>query len=169
MGVFDLPQAEGRYDEASIMREALEHPIGTPRLRDLARPGQRVVIVTSDLTRPCPSQKLLPLVLTELAAAGVPERSVTVVVALGLHRPMTNAELETALGADVFQHVRIVNHDPADTTRLGVTTGGTPVEIFRLVVEADLRVCLGNLELHYFAGYSGGPKRSSPAVPLRPQ
>jgi len=74
------------------LREALAKPVGTLRLREMVRPGPRVVIVTSDLTRPWPSERLLPPVLDELAAAGIPADDVTVVMALGLHRPMTEAE-----------------------------------------------------------------------------
>jgi nickel-dependent lactate racemase len=154
--------------EADLLAEALANPIGTRPLRDLARAGQKVVIVTSDLTRPCPSQRLLPQVLDELAAAGVPDADITVVLALGLHRPMTAAEIEAAVGHDVARRVRVLNHDPADVVRLGVTSYGTPVELFRPVVEADLRVCLGNLELHYFAGYSGGAKAILPGCASRP-
>lgn len=173
-------------DEAKLLRDALVRPIGAsgmpgPRLRDLAaaklrpdratpadiHPGKKVVIVTSDLTRPCPTDRLLPPVLDELDAAGIPDGDITVVMALGLHRTMTEAEMETAVGPEVYRRVRVVNHDPADTVRLGVTSAGTPVEIFRLVVEADFRICLGNLELHYFAGYSGGAKAILPGCASR--
>jgi len=149
-------------DENALVHAALERPIGTPRLRDVARAGQAVAIVISDLTRPCPSERLLPLILEELGAAGTPDDDVTIVAALGLHRPMSPAELEAAVGTDVYRRVRVLNHDPDDTVCLGVTSAGTPVEFFRPVVEADLRVCLGNLELHYFAGYSGGAKAIFP-------
>jgi len=147
---------------AAQLGEALAQPVGSPRLCELARPGQKVVIITSDLTRPCPSATLLPPVLGELAAAGVAEHNVTIVVALGLHRAMTAAELSATVGPDVYRRLRVLNHDPADTIRLGVTSRGTPVEILRPVVEADLRVCLGNLEFHYFVGYSGGAKAILP-------
>ena len=162
LGVFEPlpPQAQG--DERELVRRALDHPVGTPRLRELARPGQKVVIVTSDLTRPCPSDRLLPPVLDELHAAGIPDRDITIVIALGLHRPMTPEELEAAVGADVYRRVRVINHDPTHTVPLGVTSRGTPVEIFRPVVEATLRICLGNLEFHYFVGYSGGAKAILP-------
>jgi nickel-dependent lactate racemase len=100
--------------------------------------------------------------LDELSAAGVPDQDILTIVALGLHRPMTTPELESAVGAGVYRRVRVVNHDPVDTVRLGVTSAGTPVELFRPLVEADLLVCLGNLELHYFAGYSGGAKAILP-------
>jgi nickel-dependent lactate racemase len=154
-------------EEGALLRQALAQPIGTPRLRDLARPEQRVVIVTSDLTRPCPSDRLLPPLLQELAAAGVPDANILIVVALGLHRSMSESELETTVGSDVYRRVRVVNHDPENTVRLGSTSFGTPVEIFRPVVEADLRVCVGNLELHYFVGYSGGAKAVLPGCASR--
>jgi nickel-dependent lactate racemase len=75
---------------------------------------------------------------------------------------MTDGEMERAVGREVFERVRVINHRPAETVSLGVTSGSTPVALFRPVVEADLRVCLGNLELHYFAGYSGGAKAIFP-------
>jgi nickel-dependent lactate racemase len=149
-------------DEALVLREVLAQPIGTPRLRQLAQAGQKVAIVISDLTRPCPSERLLPAVLDELTAACVPDEDITVIAALGLHRPMTEPELTAAAGEGVYRRVRVVNHDPSDTLPLGVTSAGTPVELFRPLVEADLRVCVGNLEFHYFAGFSGGAKAILP-------
>ncbi|MFN2292562.1 MAG: nickel-dependent lactate racemase [Anaerolineae bacterium] len=154
-------------DEQTLLAEALAQPIGTPRLRELARPGQKVTLITSDLTRPCPSDRLLPPVLEELAEAGVADDDITIVMALGLHRPMTEDEMEAAVGSEVYARFRVVNHDPEDTLYLGHTPAGTPVEIYRSVVEADLRVCLGNLELHYFAGYSGGAKAILPGCASR--
>jgi len=165
--VLEPKRGDAVIDEAALLHEALANPIGVARLRELIQPGQKVVLVTSDLTRPCPSERLLPPVLDELTAAGVPDEDVTVVMALGLHRPMTQAEIEQAVGSAVCRRVRVINHDPADCVRLGVTSAGTPVEIFRPLVEADFRVCLGNLELHYFAGYSGGAKAILPGCASR--
>jgi nickel-dependent lactate racemase len=126
-----------------------------------------VAIVTSDLTRPCPSDRLLPYLLEELAAAGVDDTGITVVIALGLHRAMTREELEQAVGPKVYRRVKVINHNPQDVVRLGQTSRGTPVEIFRPVVDADIRICVGNLELHYFAGYSGGAKAIVPGCASR--
>jgi nickel-dependent lactate racemase len=162
LGVLEPRRPGQPPDESALVRKALAEPIGTPRLRDLAQPGQRVVIVTSDLTRPCPSERLLPQLLDELQAAGVPDSDMVVVLALGLHRPMTDVEMEAAVGTDVYRRVRVINHDPLDVVQLGTTSRGTPVEIARAVVEADQRVCVANLELHYFAGYSGGAKAILP-------
>lgn len=162
LGIY-RPQTDERVlNENALVREALEKPICSPPLRDLVQPGQKIAIVTSDLTRPCPSDRLLPLILEELAASGIPDADVTVVIALGLHRPMSAGELEAAVGADVYRRVAVINHDPRDTVRLGITAAGTPVEIFRPVVESDVRICLGNVELHYFVGYSGGAKAILP-------
>jgi nickel-dependent lactate racemase len=162
MGVLRPPVIEEKGDEQELIRAALANPISSPRLCEMVRPGQKVVIVTSDLTRPCPSERMLPPLLDELATAGVADGDITIVIALGLHRPMSPAELEQAVGKEIYRRVRVINHDPKDTVRLGITSFGTPVEIFRPVVEADIRVCLGNLELHYFAGFSGGAKAILP-------
>jgi nickel-dependent lactate racemase len=155
------PPSEG------LLRNALDQPIASRPLRQLGRPGQRVAIVTSDLTRPCPSDRLIPVILEELGTAGVRDEDITIVMALGLHRPMSQPEMEAALGHDAFRRVHVINHDASDVVRLGITSAGTPIEIFRPVVEADLRICLGNLELHYFAGYSGGAKAIMPGCASR--
>lgn len=149
-------------DEAYTVYNALAKPLGTACLRDLVHRGQRVVIVTSDRTRPCPSKKMIPPVIAELAAAGVAETDITVVIALGLHHQLSDSQIESLIGGELFRRVRAINHDPNQTVRLGSTSYGTPVEIFKPVVEADFRICLGNVEYHYLAGYSGGAKAILP-------
>jgi lactate racemase len=167
LGVYQIAAQQSVADEATLLHEALAHPIGSARLREIAAPGQRVAIVISDLTRPCPAEKMLPAVLDDLNDAGVRDADITVISALGLHRPMSEAELEVAVGPAIYRRVSVVNHDPADTIHLGQTTRGTPVELFRPLVEADVRVCLGNLEFHYFAGFSGGAKAILPGCASR--
>ncbi len=149
---------------ADAVRYALEHPIGTGHLRDLVRPGMKVAIVTSDISRPLPSYDVLPSVLDELYAGGVDKDDITVVLALGSHRHHTKEEQERLVGERCFKEVRVVDSDPDDCVHMGTTKSGTPVDIFRTVVEADFRVCLGNIEFHYFAGYSGGAKAIMPGV-----
>ena len=158
---------EGAYDEGRLLAEAMAHPIGSPPLREMVHPGQVVAIVASDLTRPCPSEKLLPLIMAELQAAQIPDQDIFIVVGLGLHRPMTEAELRQAFSAEIQKRYKIFNHDPEDTVSLGFTTRGTPVEFFRPLVEADMRICLGNIEFHYFAGFSGGAKAILPGCSSR--
>ncbi len=162
LGVFEPKKADVSSDVPAMLLQALEKPIGTPRLSEIAKCGQKVAIVTSDFSRPCPSDQLIPPILAELNKSGVPDEDIFVAIALGLHRPMTESEIEAMVGAEVYNRVRVVNHDLNNTVRIGVTSAGTPVEFFRPLVEADLRVCLGNLEFHYFAGYSGGAKAILP-------
>lgn len=143
---------------------ALEHPIGTPRLRDMAKAGQKVAIVTSDISRPLPSWELMPLVLDELYEGGVSREDITVVLALGSHRKHTEEEIIHLVGERCYGEVKCLDSDPEDCVHLGVTQNGTPVDITRIVSEADFRICLGNIEFHYFAGYSGGAKAIMPGV-----
>lgn len=149
------------------VRRALADPIGTPRLRDIVKPGEKIAIVTSDVTRPLPSYKVLPAVLDELAAAGVDLADVCVVFGLGSHRKQTTEEMKKLVGADVFARVRCLDGDPADCVHLGATALGTPVDITRVVAEADRRIGVANIEYHYFAGYSGGAKSIMPGVSTR--
>lgn len=142
---------------------ALAAPIGCRPLRELVRPGMRPVIVTSDITRPCPTAAMLGPVLDELAQGGVGAADVTVVFGLGTHRKHTPAEQAQLLGEHCGR-VRCCDSDPDDTVQVGVTSRGTPVEAFRPVVEADFRIALGVVEHHYFAGYSGGYKALVPGV-----
>lgn len=151
-------------DEQEV-RRALEHPIGSSRLSELVSPGERVVIVTSDITRPMPSYRVLPEVIEELARGGVAKRDITVILALGSHRKHTEEEKEALVGTSVYQsEVKILDSDMNECIRLGMCRNGTPVDLFRPVVEADRRICLGNIEYHYFAGYSGGIKALMPGV-----
>jgi nickel-dependent lactate racemase len=162
LGVFRPQAAADTASEESLISESMANPIGTPSLREMVKRGQKIAIVTSDLTRPTPSVRLLPAILEELAAAGIPDEEVFIVMALGLHRPMSEEEIERALSPQIKRRFRVYNHDVNDTLRLGITSAGTPVEIFRPLVEADFRICLGNIEFHYFAGYSGGAKAVFP-------
>lgn len=151
--------------EAEV-RRALSQPIGSAPLREIVRPGETVAIVTSDITRPCPTWKLLPPVLEELYAAGVRPADITLVFALGSHRRHTEAEQKNLAGA-AWGQIACRDSDPADCVHLGVTSRGTPVDIDRVVASADRRICLGNIEYHYFAGYSGGAKAIMPGVSTR--
>ncbi len=158
--------AEGPRGQAAVIH-ALQNPIGTPRAGAIVRPGERVAIVTSDITRPFPAWQVLPPLLDELAAAGVAMADVCVVFALGSHRRHTEAEMRKLVSDPVFERVRCIDHDPGDSVRMGVSARGTPYDVFRPVAEADRRICLGNIEYHYFAGYSGGAKAIMPGVCTR--
>lgn len=149
------------------VRRALANPVGTPALKEIVKAGETVAIVTSDITRPMPTYKVMPALLDELYEAGIRPEDITLVFALGSHRPHTEAEMRKLAGERAFSEIRCVDSDAADCVHLGVTTAGTPVDITRTVAEADRRICLGNIEYHYFAGYSGGAKAIMPGVSTR--
>ena len=152
--------------EEEVVR-SLKNPIGTPRLKDMVKKGQKIAIITSDITRPMPSYKVIPHVLDELHEAGIPNEDITVVFALGSHGGHTEERMRHMVGDKVFETVRCIDSDMNDTKHLGTTSRGTPVDIFTPVAEADFKICMGNIEYHYFAGYSGGAKAIMPGVSTR--
>ena len=157
----------GVDDEPGALRAALRAPIELPPLQALARPDDTVVIVHSDLTRPAPNDRMLPVILDELAEAGVPAERITLLNATGLHRPNTEAELRQMLGDRIVDGYRCVNHDAhahADLRFLGHTPGGAEVRLNRRYVDASLRITTGFIEPHFFAGFSGGAKSVLPGV-----
>ena len=146
--------------------QGLENPIGSKPLRQIVTKGQKVVIVTSDITRPMPSYLVLPLVLKELNDGGIPDSDITVVFALGSHRAHTEEEKKKLVGEEVYNRVTCVD-SKGEFVHMGTTSRGTPVDICKTVADADIRICLGNIEFHYFAGYSGGAKAIMPGVSTR--
>lgn len=146
------------------VRYALDHPIGSARLRDMITSGQRVAVITSDISRPLPSSEVLPAVLDELYEAGVLPENVTVIFGLGSHRRQTEDEKRYLVGERCYNEVKCVDSDVEDFVRMGITANGTPVDVTRVVAEASIKICLGNIEFHYFAGYSGGAKALMPGV-----
>jgi len=157
-------RASPEYDQATLIKNALAHPMASPPLAELVSPGQRVAVVTSDVTRPCPSALLLPYVLDELNRGGVRDEDILVVFGLGTHRPQTQKEQIELVGEQVYRRVRCIDSDPADVKFVGKTSRGTPVSVFRPVMDAAVRVCIGAIEYHYFAGYSGGVKAIVPGT-----
>ena len=164
LGVLEANQISHNHRGEEAVRYALAHPIGAPALRELPKPDQKIAIITSDISRPCPTYAILPSVLEELYATGIPAENITVVMALGSHRKHTQEEIRHLVGDASYQQVRCVDSDVNDCIHMGTTSAGTPVDITRTVAEADFRICLGNIEFHYFAGYSGGAKAIMPGV-----
>ncbi len=149
-------------DLAAAVDGAMRAPENSPPLADLARGARRVCVVVTDLTRACPDRELLPGIVRELRAAGVRDEKLTLLVALGLHRPMTPAELAKKLGEGAVGRFRVVQHEaqnPAELVDLGRTGGdGVPAIVNRHAYEADLLIATGLVEPHQYAGFSGGPK-----------
>lgn len=160
-------EPEGEINQVGEVVRALREPIGKPALSELFYPGETVCIITSDITRPCPSAIILPPLLDELEAAGIRADDITIVFAIGSHRRHTEEEKQRLVGKDVYNRVHTIDSDPEDTVFLGTTVLGTPVNITSSVAQADRRICVGNIEYHYFAGYSGGAKALMPGVSNR--
>ena len=167
MGVLHANPAPAIESEEAEVRRALREPIGSPRLSEIVHPGEKIAIVSSDITRPMPTAKVMPALLDELYAAGVKKEDITLVFALGSHRKQSDEERRRLAGERAWAEIRCVDSDPEDCVHLGVTKAGTSVDITRLVAEADRRICLGNVEYHYFAGYSGGAKAIMPGCSTR--
>lgn len=164
MGILEPNEIQLGLTGEEEVKRSLNNPIGTDRLSQIVKKGEKVVIVTSDITRPLPSYKVIPSILDELYEVGVSPEDITVVFALGSHRPHTQEEIIQLVGERVYKEVKCIDSDANDSVSMGITKGGTPVDVFRVVAEADRRICIGNIEYHYFAGYSGGAKAIMPGV-----
>jgi nickel-dependent lactate racemase len=148
-------------DVPRAIREALDQPVGTRPLRELAGRGQRVCIVFTDITRASPDHLLVPALLAELEIAGVRDVDITLLCGIGMHRPSTYEEKIAKLGAGVVARYRVIDNEPqnpAALVNLGITPGGVPVQVHCAAVEADLLIATGIVEPHQYAGYSGGRK-----------
>jgi nickel-dependent lactate racemase len=153
----DVAVAEPDGGEAVDVRDAAESALrepNGPRLAELVDADDTVAIVVTDITRATPDDVLVDVLLSELERVGVYHEQVTIVVGLGLHRPMTDDELDEMLG----EHADLaVNHDPEDTVEVG-EVDGTPIELNRRVAMADRVLSTGMVEPHQYAGFSGGGK-----------
>ena len=152
--------------ETELIYEALEHPIGSPRLRDLAKGKDRVVLVTSDHTRAVPSKLTLPILLAEIRQ-GNPQADITILIATGLHRATTEEEQRRMFGDAIVDHEKIaINNafDPSQFVHVCTLPSGADFNVNRLAVECDLLVTEGFIEPHFFAGFSGGRKSILPGI-----
>ncbi|SHJ17055.1 Nickel-dependent lactate racemase [Geosporobacter subterraneus DSM 17957] len=167
MGVLEPNKINVERSGAEEVKRSLLEPIGSLRLKEIVKAGEKIVIVTSDITRPMPSKIVLPLLLEELHKANIPDSDIKIVFALGSHRKHTEEEKKYLVGEDIFNRIECIDSDAENCIHLGYTSLGTPIDIFKPVVDADRRICLGNIEYHYFAGYSGGTKAIMPGVATR--
>lgn len=149
-----------------LVRRALLAPVGTPRLRDLARGKKKIVILASDHTRPVPSRVIMPLMLEEIRE-GNPDADITILIATGCHRGSSREELIQKFGPEIAEREKIAIHDcgrTEDMVSLGTLPSGGELTINRLAAEADLLCAEGFIEPHFFAGFSGGRKSVLPGV-----
>ena len=152
--------------QQAIVQSALENPIGTPRLCELVKGKEKIVVITSDHTRPVPSGVTMPLLLKEIRL-GNPNAQITLLVATGMHRPTTEAELRAKYGDEIVDNETFVIHkakESDDMAFFGTLPSGGELWLNKLVKEADLVVSEGFIEPHFFAGFSGGRKSILPGV-----
>lgn len=169
---FDLPPSmqgtvalsrpvEPVEDAQSAIKTALETPLGTSQLRELASQGNRVCIVYTDITRSSPDHMLVPALLDELEIAGIQDEDITLLCGIGMHRASSMEEKITKLGRATVNRYRVIDNEPQNNSALvdlGTTGGGVPVLLHRAAIEADLLISTGIVEPHQYAGYSGGSK-----------
>lgn len=152
-------------DQLTIVKKAMENPIESKRLKDLAIGKKKVVILISDHTRPVPSKYILPLMLDEIRQ-GNPDADITLLVATGCHRGTTKEELIGKLGEEIYRNEKIYIHDCDDSSMLVTLKeklpSGGDIVVNKIAAEADLLVAEGFIEPHFFAGYSGGRKSVFP-------
>jgi len=155
-------------DIPNAVHSALREPIGSPPLAQLvAERGHNVVVLVDDNTRSTPQHLLLPSLLDELNDAGVPDEEIILLIALGTHRPMTEAEMQAHYGKEVMERVRVENLDntnPDAFVDLEPTRSGIPIQVARRYYEADLSIAVGNIVPHMYTGWSGGAKMVQPGV-----
>jgi len=169
LGVYESSLPPPAPDPVRDIRQAMDNPIGSPRLEELALGKKNAVVITSDHTRPVPSHLMMPEILRALRA-GNPAIDVTILVATGAHRATTQAELAAKLGPEIAGREKIVVHDALDDRAmadLGTLPSGGALRVNRLAVEAELLVGEGFIEPHFFAGFSGGRKSILPGLASR--
>ncbi len=168
LGSIEPKEQPGCPDAKEEVERALKEPIpvGTKRLSEIALPESKVAIVVNDATRRTPTDVMLLPVLEELSIAGVKDENITIIFGTGTHRAVTRDEAVKIVGEEAFNRVKTVSHDckAQDLVHVGNTHHGNKVYLNRVFVEADVKVLLGDVGFHYYAGYSGGRKSVLPAV-----
>jgi nickel-dependent lactate racemase len=166
LGSIEPKQIEGAKDVKAEIERALREPIGSKPLSEIAQPPNKVAIVVDDFTRSTPSHIMLPPVLAELNSAGVKDENITVIFGCGTHRAVKPEEARRIVGEEVLNRVKTISHDckAEDLVSIGKTKHGNKVRVNRVFAEADIKVLVGDVGFHYYAGYGGGRKSVMPAV-----
>jgi len=167
LGVYSPRAVAPVADLDGAIRGALASPLGQPPLAAWVRRTDRVLILADDNTRSTPVDRIVPVLLGQLNAAGVKDDRVSCLVALGTHRYLSEPEMRRKLGADVCRRIRVFNHewqDPTQLVSLGCSSRGTPIRVNRAAVEADVVIGIGSVVPHHIPGFSGGGKIVQPGI-----
>ncbi|KAA0004790.1 MAG: nickel-dependent lactate racemase [Thermoplasmata archaeon] len=159
-------EMEPEKDASQYIKEALQKPMGALPLKKQAKKGMSVAIVVDDNTRPCPTWEMMPHVIKELKEQGIKEDDILVIFATGTHREVKHEEATRLLGQNYAEELEYISNNchGNDFTYIGTTSRGTDVKIKNAFLEADLKILLGDVEIHYFAGYGGGRKSILPGI-----
>lgn len=159
------PKDAPELSDAQI-EKAFAEPIGTQRIAELAKGKKSVAIIFDDLSRPTPAWRIIPFLLRELAAAGVPKSEIRFVAGVGAHRPLRDEDIKKKLGADIAAEYEVTNHNfmSGDLRAFGNLDNGMPIYLNRVVADADFKICLGGIYPHSSVGFSGGAKLIVPGV-----
>ncbi len=167
LSVLEPKQLHPLKNPAEGIVRAIRNPTGSDSLNKIVSKTNRVAIIVSDITRPCPSHKVLPPLVSELMRQGLDKSNITIFFATGMHRGHTAEERKVLVGQDIADRFELVDHNSRDESNLvslGKTRRGTDVSINRTVMDYDVRIGLANLDVHWFAGYSGGAKSLVPGL-----
>jgi nickel-dependent lactate racemase len=165
--ILAAPDLPAETSPADAILKTLEQPIGAPPLREVVRRGDRVVVLCPDLTRLSGAEVYMPILVNALNSAGVPDKDITILFTLGLHKPNTPEEKRRIVGDEVASRIRMVDSDARDEKAhvfMGATSFRNDVLLNRVAVEADKLILTGTIGYHLFAGFGGGRKAVMPGV-----
>lgn len=165
MLIENRPAQPLKNPEVAVM-EALDNPIGTESLSEIARGRDNCCIVISDVTRPVPNKVILPPMLKRLEDSGIPREKITILIATGMHRPNLGKELEGMVGKEIMDNYTIVNHfcQKSEELREIARIEDAPIEVNTHYLDADLKILTGLIEPHFYAGFSGSRKSILPGI-----
>lgn len=167
IGIARSKQLPALKDELKAINYALDHPINSPHLEKVIMSGKKVCIVVDDTTRPTPTYKLLPPLLSRLNIAGVRNNDIKIIIATGMHQPATSEEFRLLLGSDIVENYQVISHDSSikkEMTYIGQSKSGNSIWINQNVVKCDFKILVGYVRPHPIFGYSGGRKSIVPGV-----
>ena len=160
----------GVENPQKLIEESIKNPLNSKPLEEIVSEGDRVVIVVDDKTRSSPSYLMVPILTSHLNKIGVSDKDITIMIATGTHKPMTDKEeIVKLLGGEIVNRFNIVTHDcdNAEFEFVGTTSRGTPVKVNKIYMNADVRILTGDVTVHYYAGFGGGRKSILPGISAR--
>ncbi len=152
--------------EEFLVKDAIDNPLGSSKLSEFVTRGDKIAIVVDDYTRPCPNEKLLLPVLKELKEAGIIDPDIKIIVATGTHSPPDYEKIKEIVGDKVARNYNVISNtdEGAEHVSVGKSKNGNTIEILREYLEADIKIIIGDIEYHYFAGYGGTRKSILPGI-----